>query len=307
MSFEFQNKNYLSLNEFIEDEKTKVNLYSQRLAFAHKIDGKVISALEALPVKTAINKLVEVFVSQQSGIMLSTGLSVNPYNYPKIYNSLQSCCDNLGITIPQAVISTEMSGINAMATGTNEFSFIVISDLAQALLPEDQLKFIIGHECGHIALEHVVYHSIGQYIGQIGSYLPVIGPILANTVMLPLNGWSRYSEISADRAGFICCDGNLDISQRALLRLVGGFSDTHLIDIDAYIDKSMTSLEEHKVGAINEYLMSHPLIPKRLKSLEYFSKSELYYRVTNKPIPSNINLYSDEALNDLVNNLIKVI
>lgn len=306
MALTYQNQTYPSLAEFIEYDKSKANLYSQRLSFAHKIDGAVINALETLAVKNAINKIVEIFVSQQSGIMLSTGLSVNPYNYPKIYNSLMHCCDTLGISMPQTVISPSMPGINAMATGTNEFAFIAISDLAQVLLPEDQLKFIIGHECGHIALDHVVYHTIGQYIGHIGTYIPVVGSMLANTIMLPLNAWNRYSEISSDRAGFLCCDGDLNVAQRALLRLAGGFSDTNNIDIDSYINKSLSSLEDHKVGAMNEYFMSHPLIPKRLKALEYFSKSELYYRITNKPKPVGVNLLSDDTLNDMVNNLIKV-
>ena len=284
-----------------------MNQQKERLQFAHNIDGAVLSAMESLPVKTAVNKIVELYVSKQSGIVLSTGITVNPFNYPKLYKSLEACCDTLGIPIPQVVVSPSMPGINAMATGTDNYSFIVITDLAQTLLPEEQLKFIIGHECGHIALDHVVYHTIGQFIGNLGSLVPGIGPILANVVTLPLKTWSRYSEVSADRAGFLCCNGDLKIAQKALLRLSGGFSNTDNVDIEQYIEQSLQTLEEHKIGAVNEYLMDHPLIPKRMKALELFSRSELYYKITNKPYSSEDNLLTDDTLNDMVNEIIKVL
>lgn len=307
MSFIYDKQNYPSLQEFVKVGVQEAERNRVRLQFAHKIDGAILKTLESVPVKAAVNKIVEMYVSQQSGIMLSTGIAVNPFNYPKLYDNLVSCCDTLGISVPQVVVSPSMPGINAMATGTDEFSFIAISDMAQAFLPVDQLQFIIGHECGHIALEHVVFHTIGRYIGSLGTLIPGIGPLLANVVSLPLNTWSRYSEISADRAGFLCCGGDLKVAQKALLRLSGGFSNTDEMDVNQYIEQSLQSLEEHKVGAVNEYFMDHPLIPKRLKALELFSRSEMFYRITNRPFSSNDNLLDDNTLNDMVNNVIKVL
>ncbi len=307
MNLSYENQSYPSLQEFAEILSSEMASHKERLQFAHHIDGVIMSAMGSLPVKSAVNKIVELYVSKQSGIMLSTGITVNPFNYPKLYSSLESCCNTLGIPIPQVVITPSMQGINAMATGTDEFSFIAISDLAQTLLPEEQLKFIVGHECGHIALNHVVYHTVGQLIGSLGTLIPGIGPILANIVSLPLNAWSRYSEISTDRAGFLCCGGNLQVAQRALLRLSGGFSNTDSVDIDHYIEQSLLSLEEHKIGAVDEYFMNHPLIPKRLKALELFARSEMFYRITNRRYSHNDNLLNDELLNDMVNEIIKVL
>lgn len=307
MSLIYDNQTYPSLQEFVKIGVLEAEKNKERLQFAHQIDGAILKALDSLPVKTAVNKIVELYVSKQSGIMLSTGITVTPFNYPKLYDSLVSCCNTLGISVPQVVVSPSMPGINAMATGTDEFSFIAISDMAQALLPEDQLKFIVGHECGHIALEHVVFHTIGQFIGSLGTLIPGIGPLLANVVSLPLNTWSRYSEISADRAGFLCCGGDLKVAQKALLRLSGGFSNTDEMDVNQYIEQCLQSLEDHKVGAVNEYFMNHPLIPKRLKALELFSRSEMFYRVTNKSYSADDKLLNDNTLNDLVNEAIKVL
>ena len=54
-------------------------------------------------------------------------------------------------------------------------------------------------------------------------------------------------------------------------------------------------------------IMNHPLIPKRLKALELFSRSEMFYRITNRPYSANDNLLNDNTLNDMVNEVIKVL
>lgn len=307
MSLVYEQLEYPSLQEFVKSGMTKAKENKKRLQFAHPIDGAVMKALSSIPVKKAIDKIVELGVSEQFGLMLSTSITVNPFNYPKLYESLVSCCNTLGIDVPQVVVTHEIPGMNAMAMGTEDMAFIAVSDMAQALLPEDQLRFIVGHECGHVALEHQVYHTIGHYIAGLGTMIPGIGPMLANIVSLPLSTWSRYSEVSADRAGFLCCGGDLEVSQRALLRLSGGFSNTDNMDIDAYIKQSEDSLETHKVGAIREYFRDHPLIPKRLKALKIFSKSEMFYRITGRPISPSDNLLSDEALKRQTDEIIKVL
>jgi Zn-dependent protease with chaperone function len=307
MSLIFENQSYPSLQEFVKKEKNNTgSLYGKRLEFAHEIDGKVISILESTKVKTAINKVVDVFVSQQSGILLSTGIVVDPFNYPVVYKNLLQCCKTLGISIPHTVISSSMPGINAMATGSEEAPFLAVSDLAHRLLTPDELRFILGHECGHLAMEHVVYHTIGNYIGNLGAFLPVIGPIIANIITFPINAWSRYSEITADRAGLLCC-GDLLVAKKALLKLVGGFSDTSNVDLDTYVEQSLNSLSQMKIGALNELFMSHPLVPKRLKALDLFVNSQLYYRITNKEIPMGCNLLSNDALKAKTNELLTIL
>lgn len=79
------------------------------------------------------------------------------------------------------------------------------------------------------------------------------------------------------------------------------------MDVNQYIEQCLQSLEDHKVGAVNEYFMNHPLIPKRLKALELFSRSEMFYRVTNKSYSADDKLLNDNTLNDLVNEAIKVL
>lgn len=306
MNLTFENQSYPSLSEFIQQEKNKKNFYGKRLEFAHEIDSNIIQALQVKPVKKAVDKLADILVSEGLGMQLSTGIAITPFNYPRLYNILRHCCKTLGIGMPHAVVSSNFNSINAYATGSVENPYLCISDYAHKLMTDDELTFIIGHECGHLAMEHMIYHIIGSNILRIGSLVPIIGPILANTVTLPINAWSRYSEITADRAGFLCC-GDLRTSMRALLRLEGGFSDISNVDIDAYVQQSLDSLENLKLGSIKELLFDHPLTSKRIKALELFSYSELYYRVTEKTPPTDVDLLSDDLLKTQVDKLLTVL
>ena len=87
MSLIYDNQTYPSLQEFVKIGVLEAEKNKERLQFAHQIDGAILKALDSLPVKTAVNKIVELYVSKQSGIMLSTGITVNPLNYPKLYDS----------------------------------------------------------------------------------------------------------------------------------------------------------------------------------------------------------------------------
>ena len=307
MNLNFNNKTYPSLQEFIAEEKENgSSLYGKRLEFAHEIDSKVIQTLQSTHIQSIINRFADVLVSFESGTEISSGIVVDSSNFPEIYESLKHCCNTLGIRIPHSVVSSSKPGINAYASGTVDTPYLLLSDLSTHLLSKDELRFIIGHECGHLAMEHLVYHLIGRQITELGKLLPVVGPILAQTVSLPLNTWNRYSEITADRAGFLCC-GDLKVAQRALMKSESAFANVKDVDLDLYIEQSLETLENMNVGAFKEYFFHHPLTPKRLQALKYFSESELYYRVTDKEIPHGIALLPDQALKDKVDNLLTVL
>lgn len=306
MDLKFNGNNYPSLADYIKAEKEdKGGLYRKRMEFAHNVDSSVIKALEVTHVQCAMNKLADLLVNLGSGIEISSGIVIDSNNFPEIYQILRDCCKILGISIPHGVVSARMPGINAYASGTVDNPYLLISDLSTHLLTKEELTFIIGHECGHLAMEHVVYHLIARQLSQLGQYIPVVGPMLVQVVNLPLSTWSRYSEITADRAGFLCC-GDLRTAQRALMKLESAFANVSNVDLDTYIEQSLDSLENMKLGALQEYLFDHPITSKRLKALQYFSESELYYRVTNKEIPSGVSLFPDVVLKEKIDNLLTV-
>lgn len=272
---------------------------------AHPMDGKIIRVLEQTGIKTPLNTVVEQAVSATYGPELATGVAIDAHNFPEIYGKLKECTDKLGIRMPYAVITNHMSGINAAALGTDQKPFIMISNVAPRLLNDQELKFIIAHECGHIAMEHMVYHSAVSMASVMGGFVPVIGPVLTKAAVLPLNYWNRCSEITADRVGLLCC-GDLHTAQMALLKIVGGFTDVADIDINRYIAQSKATQDGQTLGKINEYFQAHPMIYKRLQALDLFARSETYEWITGKAVPAGERL-SRTQLDEKVENLMKVL
>ena len=307
MAFVYENLNYDSLNDFLASLSIEQKQsFTSRLPFAHQADSKTISFLESINITTVANKVVEAIVSEQFGIMLSTGLTVDPVSFPSIYELLEDCCKILKISIPHTIVTNQMNGINAMATGTDNFAFVALSNFNLHLLTKEENKFIIGHECGHIAMGHVVYHSLGQAIGRMTSWIPILGDAIASTITLPLNAWSRCSEITSDRAGMLCC-GDLKTAQKALIKIVAGFTDITDVDIEEYISQSKESRDVHYIGNFHEFLMRHPLIPKRLEALELFAQSEMYFRIAGISKPNDVILLTDDQLNERVSNIMKIL
>lgn len=273
---------------------------------AHPVDKALLTTLETIHVSELLNAPVEQMVSARYGADLATGIVVDEANFPELYRCLQEVSNRLGIKTPYTVISNSISGINAYATGTDEKPFVVISNATPKLVKPEELKFILAHECGHIAMEHMVYHSAGALAAIAGGYVPLLGPVIANTAVFPLNCWNRCSEITADRIGLLCC-GDLHTAQRALLRIVGGMTDVSEINIEHYIAQSKMIQQSQLLGKLNEYFQSHPMIYKRLKALEYFSDSELYYKAAGKTPPTDKHLYTTSCLNEKINDLLRVI
>lgn len=276
------------------------------LNFAHPVDAGIIKVLDNKVVNELFEKYVDASVDLSMGLALSSSVKVSETTNPEIYNVIIGCSEKLNIPIPYTVISSSVKGINAQTAGTDEFSFIAVSSLLTALFNEDEQRFVLGHECGHIALGHVVYHTAISTIGTLGSLVPIVGSVLASTIQFPLNAWNRRSEISADRAGLICC-GDLRIAKRALLRLEAGFMSIDNIDIDEYLDNSMRFRKNNSLGKFTELFNEHPIIPKRIEALELFANSKKYYRCSGQPIPNDKHLIDDDELDRKTEAIIKII
>lgn len=283
-------------------ERRKSAFDIQRIA--HPMDRKIISILKKTGIKGPLEKLVEQAVAFHYGTLLATGVTVDDKNFPELYGDMKQCAKKIGISVPYTIITNEMNGINAAAMGTDASHFIIISNMAPRILNEDELKFIIAHECGHIAMKHMVYHTAGALASIMGGYIPVIGPAVSEIAAFPLNYWNRCSEITADRIGLICC-GSLEISQRALLKIVGGLTNVEEIDITNYIQKSKTVQNMQSLGRMKEYFQTHPLIYKRLEALELFEKSEIYSEITGKT-SSKESALDTESFNSKIEELLRV-
>lgn len=296
-----------SFDDFLNGKtRRNTNHIQEAVEFAHPMDASIIKVLDNKLINEMFEKYVDASVDLQNGLALSTSLKVNEKTNPDLYNNIVLCSQKLNIPVPYTVVSSSVSGINAQTAGTDAFAYIAVSSLLTVLLSTEEQLFVLGHECGHIALGHVVYHTALGTLGTLGNLVPIVGDLIAKTIQFPLNAWSRRSEISADRAGLICC-GNIITAKKALLKLEAGFMNIDQVNIDEYLQNSKTFRRSNSLGKLTEIFQSHPIIPKRIEALELFANSEKYYKITNKPVPADARLISNTELEKRTEQIIKVI
>ena len=151
---------------------------------------------------------------------------------------------------------------------------------------------------------HVVYHTTVTVAGNLSNTIPVVGPIIFNTAGFAIKAWNRRSEITADRAGFLCC-GDLEISKKTLMQLEMRFLHNENLNVDDYIEASRRYRKGGMLRKIGEYSAEHPILPKRIEALDAFANSQLFYCITNQIIPANA--FSNVELTKKIENMIRIL
>jgi hypothetical protein len=85
------------------------------------------------------------------------------------------------------------------------------------------MRWVIGHELGHILSGHAVYRTMLFYLTLAASRLAwfAIGYISLRVIIAALEEWYRKSELSCDRAG-VLAGQDPAAARRALMKLAGG-------------------------------------------------------------------------------------
>ena len=122
-------------------------------------------------------------------------------------------------------------------------------------------------------------------IFKIRNSIAVVGPVAYNSACIAIKAWSRRSEITADRAGLLCC-GNMETAKKTLMQLELGFVQAEDLDADNYVESSQNYRKAGVLRRIGEYTASHPILPKRIQALDAFENSDCYYLARNMVAPA---------------------
>lgn len=206
--------------------------------YEHPFDKAALSTLESTPGLSHIgnfitrNTIEKIYTVQHTG----SGLKVTKDSYPQIYEYLEYACRILDIKkIPDLYLQWNYN-INAQTVGS-ENPIIVINSGLIDLCDDDEIMFVIGHECGHIKSNHMLYHMMAQVINMCIDMIP-FGSIAAAPIQYALYYWDRMSEYTADRAGLLCCQ-KPTVCIRTLSKMAGvplAFHDK--IDVNAFITQA---------------------------------------------------------------------
>lgn len=276
--------------------------------YAHPVDSAILGALSNTGWRFYVDDLINAFNNVFLGTVLRDSVWVSPTQFPEIHRLVAQCAERLGIPLPRLLLGGNASDLSAFTTGTNQDCFVYASALMVREYTPDELLFVIGHECGHIHNHHVTYGTLAQvlYGNLLGKVIRVYTwPVLLAS-MVPLRTWSRRAEITADRAGLLCCR-DIEVARRALIKLRLGFDTLAKgIDVEEFL-KQEKELRRDSFGVrARELFYTHPLVVKRIKALELFANSELYYDLAGLPRPDG-PLLDRAALERETGEIVKVL
>ena len=204
--------------------------------------------------KAILRKIADTYYGKQLDQLLAEAAELTSDTHPMLYEVFQYCCEILGMNLqPKAYVTGRLRGINALSVEIKRKKIILISPkVAVKLSPEEQ-AFLLGHEIGHHQQGTLVCHTVNGLVENFNTASAIFGPLVLDTIEVPLKRWCRRSEFNADRAGYICCQDIQVIRQ--LFKKIGKIRNTSIYG------------EYKEIGA------AHPMLKTRLnKLMDYINK-----------------------------------
>src|ERR1700757_399848 len=193
-------------------------------AYEHPADRSALVALRKLSgFDTLLSKLFGLINERALRLTFLAGaVKVSERQFPHIHALVRDGAYILDLPdVPECYIM-QSPLVNAMAIGRDR-PFLVITTGLVNLHDEEELRFVVGHELGHILSGHAVYRTMLLILIQLSAriaWMP-IGYLGLRAIIWGLEEWFRKSELSCDRAGLLAGQ-DVDAARRALMKLAGG-------------------------------------------------------------------------------------
>jgi Zn-dependent protease with chaperone function len=194
---------------------------------------------------------------------------------------------------------------NAMAIGFDH-PFIVVNTGLIDLLDDEEQRYVVGHEVGHILSGHAVYRTMALILTSLAeriAWIP-LGSIALRGIIMALNEWMRKSELSADRAGLLAGQ-DVDAVKRALMKMAGG-TRLHEMDTEAFLEQAREydaagDVRDGLLKFLNLLRQSHPFAVIRFAEIDRWAREGEYQRIIDGDYPRRTEdssaSFSEEAKN----------
>jgi Zn-dependent protease with chaperone function len=276
-------------------------------AFQHPLDRQAVENLKKIKgFDWLVGKFIEYGFERIDYIThIGGAIRVGPRQMAKHYAMLRECCDILEIHEPEMYV---MQGeVEAFTSGHNHPFIVLGTGLLELLDNDDEVMSVIAHEAGHIKCGHVLYKTMARAIKPlleiVGGSVPVIGKFVGSGIEAGLLTWSRYSELSADRAALLVMQDPRPIVTM-LMKLAGG-TERHVEHLDpqqfllqarAYKE----GLDQHLSDRFYRFIVSmratHPFPVERARMLDEWVGTQEYADIllgkyaTTMTVPAKVRL-----------------
>lgn len=261
------------------------------LTWEHPADRAALQTLRAVPgFNEAVKKIVGHF--GERGIRLifqANAVRVGPGQFPKLHSMWTEVTTTMDWPELPELYVTQTPVVNASAVGVDH-PFVVLNSATLKLLPDDEIRVLLGHELGHIMSGHALYRTVTLLILWLGfQNLPFLAGLALLPIRLALLEWYRKSELTADRAGLLASQDPA-ANTKLFLRLASG-ADVRgeapmLREFDAEVFMQQAREYEELGGALdtiykvlNTLGTTHPFHTLRAAELQRWIDAGAYQRV----------------------------
>jgi Zn-dependent protease with chaperone function len=193
------------------------------------------------------------------------GNVINEEEQPHLYSLCEKAADDLGVNLPSMYLDGS-DQVNAYTRGVVS-PVIVLNQGLVDIMGDGELKFVVGHELGHIKLFHF---AIRTMFDSSIVRVPLIAYIpLLIFRMLFLNGrMSRSFEHSADRAGLHAC-GDLKDAVSCMIKLKTGEKEVKKGIVKKAIEGKLNLDDDN---FLLDLFSTHPDFEDRVKGMVEYSE-----------------------------------
>jgi len=259
-------------------------------AWEHSADRAALNTLRALPGFDDVLRKIYGFFGER-GIRLlfqANAVRVGPTQFPRVHTAFTEVCATMDWEPRPDLYISQTPLVNAGAYGMDR-PFIVLNSGALALLDDEELRTILGHELGHVISGHALYRTILVILLEFGfRNLPFLAGIALLPIQIALLEWYRKSELSSDRAGLLASQDPV-ASMRMFMKLAGG-GDIAEMNLDAF----MVQAKEYEQGGdaldtvykvLNTLGATHPFHTLRAAELQRWVEGGDYDRILRGEYP----------------------
>lgn len=271
-----------------------MNNQAIRISLEQAISNELYDVFEGEIIEKVLSEAkIEKVENEWKYLLEGHSFKISAQLTPQLFNLFMDVKSRLQFDKEIDFYITNAPEMNAYAIASIEQDQAHIININSAVIDsmdEEELRFIIGHEIGHLISNNARISKIIRFVFPEYSKMPLI---LKHKVGL----WEKLSELTADRYGFIACP-DFEKCISAFFKLSSGLDIEKIhLDIKKYIEVNERIIEDFKHNKLIN-ITTHPINPIRIKAIELFSKSSLYKGIDEESI-----IVQDKKLDESVGNL----
>ncbi|HVK45076.1 MAG TPA: M48 family metallopeptidase [Micropruina sp.] len=260
-------------------------------AWEHPADRGALVALRSLHGFDLILRQLSAFLNERAVRMLLLGSAVraDERQFSRVFRLYREAGDALDVDVLPELFVRADPIINAMAIGLDKPIVVLNSGLLD-VMDDDELRFVLGHELGHVLSGHAVYRTVlGAMLALSTTFVAIpFGVLGARAVMAALLEWQRKSELSGDRAGLLATQ-QPEVALRAHMKMASGGRVDEL-DPAAFLQQAG---EYHANDDVRDVLLrvlmvetqTHPFAVVRAGELDRWVRSGAYATILHGTYP----------------------